>query len=100
MAYAQTGATLRAAEWLGINYRTLERRMAKHPELRAAANRGRAAYQAKQPRPPHGTVRGYQWELYRRPEVQPCALCRAANAADTAKRNRAYRARRRLDVAS
>lgn len=82
-AFAKAGSTLRAAPLLDINYRTLERRMAASVELRAAANRGREKYAATQPRPPHGTTAGYAWELAHRPEVEPCAECRAANATYT-----------------
>lgn len=86
MAYAREGETKRAAAWLGMNYRTLQRRLRSHPALLAAADRGRVIYKANRPRPPHGTVRGYTWELRHRPDVTPCGECLAANAADSARR--------------
>lgn len=85
-AFAEAGSTLRAAPLLGINYRTLERRMAVSVELRAAANRGREKYAEARPLPPHGTTARYAWELAHRAEVEPCDECRAANAAATRER--------------
>jgi hypothetical protein len=55
-------------------------------ELLAWVN-GRTPRQTRYPRE-HGTLRGYRQHSYRDPYDPPCALCRAAHAADRADRRR------------
>jgi hypothetical protein len=77
-AFTRAGTNRAAALLLGMNYRTLERRLAESPALSAAACEGRVAYAEAKPLPEHGTRPRYYLE---RAAGEPtCDQCRRANA--------------------
>lgn len=73
-AVRMAGSVTKAAAGLDVNLRTLQRQIARTPELHAAACRGRTAWWEHTY--PHGHV-----QRYKGPTRCRCELCRAANTA-------------------
>jgi hypothetical protein len=84
-AMSHAGSVVRTATALGINSRTFERQLRRYPELAAAVDRGRVAYQTGLPEPEHGTGARYKRKAF---ECR-CEKCRSANTELAAKYRRA-----------
>lgn len=72
-AFRLRGLHMEAAEVLGVNYRTLQRRFREDPDLRAAATKGRQEWLEEQ--------RAARRPAWTRAEPQPFTVRRAQNAA-------------------